>query len=129
MAHGISTTQGFTLAPHSSTRASMVVATAGGGIDMVRMPAQPPLAYAQPPAVPPAAPKPALPVTPQPVTPEPAPKAAPNQPSQPIGRAFKLPVRIGSVPTARQKGWLGVSSDPSSCRLPCRWVCATPTAP
>jgi TPR repeat protein len=90
----------------------MVVATAGGGIDMVRMPAQPPLAYAQPPAIPPAAPKPALPVTPQPVTPEPAPKAAPIQSSQPIGRTFRLPMRIGSVPTARQKGWLGVSSDP-----------------
>jgi TPR repeat protein len=112
MAHGISTAQAFTLPLHSSTRASMVVATAGGGIDMVRMPGQPPLAYAQPPAIPPAAPKPALPVAPQPVAPEPPPKAAPLQPSQPIGRTFRLPVRIGSVPTARQKGWLGVSSDP-----------------
>jgi membrane-associated protease RseP (regulator of RpoE activity) len=112
MAHGISTAQAFTLPLHSSTRASMVVATAGGGIDMVRMPGQPPLAYAQPPAIPPAAPKPALPVAPQPVAPEPPPKAAPLQPSQPIGRTFRLPVQIGSVPTARQKGWLGVSSDP-----------------
>jgi TPR repeat protein len=76
------------------------------------MPASPPLAHAQPPAVPPATPQPALPVAPQPVTPAPPPKASPNQPSQPIGRTFRLPVRIGSAPTARQKGWLGVSSDP-----------------
>jgi hypothetical protein len=39
MAHGISTVQAFTLPPHSSTHSSLVVATAGGGIDMVRMPA------------------------------------------------------------------------------------------
>ncbi len=45
------------------------------------------------------------------------PKAAPIQPAQPLGRIVKLPVKIGSVPTARQKGWLGVSSDPLELAL------------
>src|SRR5207344_2543742 len=71
-----------------------------------------PLAGAQPPIFTPASPQTPVPVPLPPVAPTPPSKAAPIQPAQPLGRIVKLPVKIGSVPSARQKGWLGVSSDP-----------------
>ena len=107
----IPTAQAFAPPPYSPPHPSLVVAIAGKGIDMVRMPTQPPLAGAQPPVFTPTSPQPPLPAPPPPVAPTP-PKAAPIQPTQPLGRIVKLPVRIGSVPSARHKGWLGVSSDP-----------------
>ena len=111
---GIPRAQAFVSAPYSQPQTSMVVATAGTGFDMVRMPPQPPLAAAQPPVVAPPPSQPPLPAAPQPVAPPPTPEPAPApiQPSQSVGRIVKLPVRIGSVVSARQKGWLGVSSDP-----------------
>src|SRR5688572_4150056 len=111
---GIPRAQAFVSAPYSPPQTSMVVATAGTGFDMVRMPPQPPLAAAQPPVVAPPPSQPPLPAAPQPVAPPPTPEPAPApiQPAQPAGRIVKLPVRIGSVGSARQKGWLGVSSDP-----------------
>ena len=107
-----STVQAFLRPPFSPTQTSPVIASAGTGIDMVRMPTPPPLAAAQPPVIAPVSPQPALPAAPQPVEPAPPPKPVPIQPAQPLGQIVKLPVRIGSVPSARQKGWLGVSSDP-----------------
>jgi TPR repeat protein len=104
--------QAFAPPPYSRPDASVVVAIAGTGIDMVRMPAPPPLAGAQPPVFTPASPQTPVPAPPPSVAPTPPSKAAPIQPAQPLGRIVKLPVKIGSVPSARQKGWLGVSSDP-----------------
>jgi TPR repeat protein len=105
---GAPTAQAFSPPPYSRPDTSLVVAIAGAGIDMVRMPTQPPVAGAQPPVFTPASPQPPLPAAPQPVAPTPA----PIQPAQPLGRIVKLPVRIGSLPSDAQKGWLGVSSDP-----------------
>jgi TPR repeat protein len=106
------TVQAFVRPPYSPTQMSPVIASAGTGIDMVRMPTPPPLAAAQPPVIAPVSPQPTLPVAPQPVEPAPPPKPVPIQPAQPLGQIVKLPVRIGSVPSATQKGWLGISSDP-----------------
>src|SRR5262245_47493647 len=89
-----STAHAYVPPPQFPTGGSIVVPVADRGFDMVRMPAQPPLAHAQPPVLPSAAPQPALPAAPQPVAPPP--KAEPIQPSQPIGRTFRLPVRVGS---------------------------------
>ena len=109
--HGTPTAQAFAPPPYSRPDTSVVVAIAGTGIDIVRMPTQPPLAGAQPPVFTPTSPQAPVPAPPPPVAPPPPPNSAPIQPSQPLGRIVKLPVKIGSVPSARQKGWLGVSSD------------------
>jgi len=45
------------------------------------------------------------------VAPAPAPPA-PVRPAQPLGRLVKLPVKVGSLSTDGQKGWLGVKMDP-----------------
>src|SRR5262245_39734775 len=104
--------QAFVRPHYSPNQTSPGIASAGTGIDMVRMPPPPPLAAAQPPVIAPVSPQPTLPVAPQPVEPAAPPRPVPIQPAQPLGQIVKLPVRIGSVPSARQKGWLGVSSDP-----------------
>ena len=60
----------------------------------------------------PVSPQPPLPPPkPQPVAPAPAPPA-PVRPAQPLGRVVKLPVKVGSLSTDGQKGWLGVKMDP-----------------
>ena len=103
--------QAFAPPPRTPADTSFVVTIAGAGIDIVRMPTQPPLSGAQPPSFTPVSPQPPLPPAPQPVAPTP-PKPEPIPSAQPLGRIIKLPVRIGSLPSGRQKGWLGVSSDP-----------------
>jgi len=58
---------------------------------------------------------PVIPVSPQspPPPPKPLPVApAPVRPAQPLGRLVKLPVKVGSLSTDGQKGWLGVKMDP-----------------
>jgi TPR repeat protein len=115
--HAAPMAQAFAPPRYSRPDTSLTVAIAGTGIDIVRMPTQPPLAGAQPPVFTPVSPQTPAPPQPPPVAPAPAPappsppSAVPIQPSQPLGRIVKLPVKIGSVPSARQKGWLGVSSD------------------
>ena len=59
----------------------------------------------------PVAPQPPPPPKPQPAAPVPAPPA-PVRPAQPLGRLVKLPVKVGSLSTDGQKGWLGVKMDP-----------------
>ena len=59
----------------------------------------------------PVSPQPPPPPKPQPVAPAPAPPA-PVRPAQPFGRLVKLPVKVGSLSTDGQKGWLGVKMDP-----------------
>ena len=115
--HAAPMAQAFAPPRYSRPDTSLVVAIAGTGIDIVRMPTQPPLAGAQPPVFTPVSPQTPAPPQSPPVAPAPLPappsppSAVPIQPSQPLGRIVKLPVKIGSVPSARQKGWLGVSSD------------------
>ena len=60
-------------------------------------------------------PTPIIPVSPQPPSPPPKPlpvAPAPVRPAQPLGRLVKLPVKVGSLSTDGQKGWLGVKMDP-----------------
>jgi Sel1 repeat-containing protein/PDZ domain-containing protein/putative peptidoglycan binding protein len=76
----------------------------------VRMPPGPTPVIERSPSVLPVSPQ-----TPVPTPPNPPPQAvvpptppAPIQPAQPLGRTLKVPVRIGSLSTDGQKGWLGV---------------------
>jgi TPR repeat protein len=82
---------------------------AGSGIDIVRMPPGP-IPGGQTPIIP-VSPQPPAPTPPRPVAPTPAPPT-PVRPAQPLGRLVKLPVKIGSLSTDGQKGWLGVKMDP-----------------
>ena len=82
----------------------------GTGIDIVRMPMVPSPPSGQPPIIS-VSPQPVpAPPRPQPVVPTPQP-AAPTRPAQ-LGRLVKLPVKVGSLSTDGQKGWLGVKMDP-----------------
>jgi TPR repeat protein len=71
-------------APPAQLKASAErpIGIVGAGIDIVRMP---------------------------PVQPTPAPlPQSPPPPAEPLGRLVKLPVVVGSLPSDRQKGWLGI---------------------
>ena len=110
--NGIPTAQAFAPPPYSPPDTSLVVAIAGTGIDMVRMPTQPPLAGAQPPVFTPASPQPPLPAPPPPVAPTAAQAGA--NPARPAARAYRQAAgqdRQRCRPLGT-KGWLGVSSDP-----------------
>ena len=89
--------------------ASPVSRIAGSGVDIVRMPTGPSAVVPSP--VTPVSPQPLpVPAKPQPVAPTPNP-SAPIRPAQ-IGRLVKLPIKVGSLSTDGQKGWLGVKMDP-----------------
>ncbi len=87
-----------------------VLRIADTGIDIVRMPPGPAPVIERSPSVLPVSPQ-----TPTPTPPKPSPQAVvppspppPIQPAQPLGRTLKMPVRIGSLSSDGQKGWLGV---------------------
>lgn len=84
-----------------------VVRIAGSSTDIVRMPPGSAPSMGEPPTK--------LPISPQPPLPAPAPtppSPAPVRPAQPLGRLLKVPVKVGSLSTDGQKGWLGVRMDP-----------------
>jgi TPR repeat protein len=97
-----------TARPEGLTRQTSTIA--GSGIDIVRMPKGPAPSSGQPPIIS-VSPQP-LPAPPrsQPEAPAPTPPA-PIRPAQ-LGRLVKLPVKVGSLSTDGQKGWLGVKMDP-----------------
>jgi TPR repeat protein len=79
---------------------------AGSGVDIVRMPPGQSPSSGQTPVIPVSPQSPPPPPKPLPVAP------APVRPAQPLGRLVKLPVKVGSLSTDGQKGWLGVKMDP-----------------
>jgi TPR repeat protein len=103
--------QAFTRPARPEGPAPPILRIAGSGIDIVRMPPGLAPSTGQTPPITPASPQPPVPPTPQPVAPAPTPPA-PIRPAQPLGRLVKLPVKIGSLSTDGQKGWLGVRMDP-----------------
>lgn len=82
-----------------------ILRIAGSETDIVRMPTLPLPQGREPPARP-ASPQPPIPL---PTTPTPPPAA---RPGQSLGRLVKVPVRIGTLSSDGQKGWLGVRMDP-----------------
>src|SRR5262245_34990377 len=103
-------TRALAPAPPSERAASTDARLAGAGIDIVRMPTGPAPAVVPVPVTP-ASPQPApVPARPQPASPAPAP-SAPIRPAQ-VGRLVKLPVKVGSLSSDGQKGWLGIKMDP-----------------
>jgi TPR repeat protein len=101
-------TRAFTSAQQSEGPASGIARLAGTGIDIVRMPTGPAPAVVPTPVTP-VSPQPApAPAKPQPAAPGPS---APIRPAQ-VGRLVKLPVKVGSLSTDGQKGWLGIKMDP-----------------
>jgi TPR repeat protein len=99
----------FAPSTRSEGLASPVSRIAGSGVDIVRMPTGPSAVVPSP--VTPVSPQPLpVPAKPQPAAPVPNP-SAPIRPAQ-VGRLVKLPVKVGSLSTDGQKGWLGVKMDP-----------------
>jgi TPR repeat protein len=96
--------------PETPADGASIIRAAGSGTDIVRMPPGPPgppPSSGQPPTITPASPQAPLPTAPQPVAPAPPPPT-PIRPAQPLGRVLKLPVKVGSLSSDGQKGWLGV---------------------
>jgi len=97
--------QAFVPLPRSASPVDApLIFRAASGIDIVRMPPGLSPSSGQAPTIVPASPRPPAPPSPQP----PPPRPTPIQPAHPFGRVIKLPVRIGSLSSDGQKGWLGV---------------------